>query len=506
MVEQVDVLVVGGGVNGVGIARDAVGRGLSVWLCERDDLASHTSSASTKLIHGGLRYLEQFEFALVGKALAEREVLLRAAPHIIWPLRFVLPHQPHLRPAWMIRIGLFLYDHLGRGRRTLPGSRRVRFGKHVTGEPLRDEFHQGFVYSDAWVQDARLVVLNAMDAARRGARIETHTRCVSARRDGDGWTAELEGRDGTRHFVKARALVNAAGPWAASFLDDVAHVKHDHSLRLIKGSHIVVPKLFDHRYAYIFQQPDRRIVFAIPYEQDFTLIGTTDIEYKDDPSRPVISADEIRYLCDAANRYFKKQLTANDVVWSYSGVRPLLQDDSGNASEVTRDYLLDIDRNGAPLLNVFGGKLTTFRKLAEEAVDRLAPLLGNERPAWTADAPPLPGGGERDMDELIADLRSIRPWLDERFASRLAHNYGTRARDLLGEASGLDELGEHFGADLYQTEVDYLVRHEWATEADDILWRRSKLGLRVDADGVQRLTEYLAHRTRLQGMPAAQTP
>ncbi|HXP00017.1 MAG TPA: glycerol-3-phosphate dehydrogenase [Luteibacter sp.] len=491
-VEQVDVLVVGGGVNGVGIARDAVGRGLSVWLCERDDLASHTSSAATKLIHGGLRYLEQFEFALVGKALAEREVLLRAAPHIIWPLRFVLPHQPHLRPAWMIRIGLFLYDHLGRGRRTLPGSRRVRFSKHVTGEPLRDEFSVGFVYSDAWVQDARLVVLNAMDAARRGARIETHTRCVSARRDGEGWVAELEARDGTRHFVKSRALVNAAGPWAASFLDEVVHLKHEHTLRLIKGSHIVVPKIFEHRYAYIFQQPDRRIVFAIPYERDFTLIGTTDIEYKADPSHPTIDADETAYLCEAVNRYFKKQLTPDDVVWSYSGVRPLLQDESGSASEVTRDYLLDLDQNGAPLLNVFGGKLTTFRKLSEEAIDRLAPLLGNEKPAWTADAPPLPGGGERDTDELLADIRSSRPWLPEKLAWRLVHSYGTRARDLLGEASGLAALGQNFGSDLYQAEVDYLVRHEWATEAEDILWRRSKIGLRVTPPDVQRLTDYLS--------------
>ena len=494
VVEQVDVLVVGGGVNGVGIARDAVGRGLSVRLCERDDLASHTSSASTKLIHGGLRYLEQFEFALVGKALAEREVLLRAAPHIIWPLRFVLPHQPHLRPAWMIRIGLFLYDHLGRGRRTLPGSRRVRFGKHVTGEPLRDEFTQGFVYSDAWVQDARLVVLNAMDAARRGATIQTHTRCVSAKRENDGWVAELESRDGSRYTVHARALVNAAGPWAASFLDNVAHIKHDHSLRLIKGSHIVVPKLYDHRYAYIFQQPDRRIVFAIPYERDFTLIGTTDIEYKDDPSHPVISDEETRYLCDAANRYFKKQLTPGDVVWNYSGVRPLLQDESGSASEVTRDYQLDLDTNGPPLLNVFGGKLTTFRKLSEEAVDRLAPLLGNDKPAWTADAKPLPGGGERDIDGLLEDIRSSRPWLSEEFAWRLVHSYGTRARDLLGEAASLDALGEHFGADLYQTEVDYLVRHEWATEVEDILWRRSKLGLRFDQEGIARLTNYLAKR------------
>ncbi|HEY9131166.1 MAG TPA: glycerol-3-phosphate dehydrogenase [Dyella sp.] len=492
--QQVDVLVVGGGINGAGIARDAAGRGLSVWLCERDDLAAHTSSASTKLIHGGLRYLEQFEFALVGKALAEREVLLRAAPHIIWPLRFVLPHQPHLRPAWMIRLGLFLYDHLGKGRRTLPDSRRVRFAKHVTGEALRDEFAIGFVYSDAWVQDARLVVLNATDAARRGAQIRTHTRCVSVRRTGGGWIAELEPRDGERYFVRARALVNATGPWAASFLDDVAQVRHTHSLRLVKGSHIVVPKLYDHRYAYIFQQPDRRIVFAIPYERDFTLIGTTDLEYNDDPARPTISAAEVDYLCAAANRYFKRQLTSGDVVWSYSGVRPLLQDHAGNASEVTRDYLLDLDTQGAPLLNVFGGKLTTFRKLAEEAVDRLAPLLDHRQPAWTADAKPLPGGGERDIDGLLEDILASRPWLPETLAWRLVHSYGTRARDLLGEASDLGELGEYFGADLYRAEVDYLVRHEWVTCAEDVLWRRSKLGLRIDAGGVARLDRYLAKR------------
>lgn len=492
MLEQVDVLVIGGGINGVGIARDAVGRGLSVVLCERDDLASHTSSASTKLIHGGLRYLEQFEFALVGKALAEREVLLKAAPHIIWPLRFVLPHQPHLRPAWMIRIGLFLYDHLGRGRRTLPGSRRIRFSKHVVGGPLRDEFHVGFVYSDAWVQDARLVVLNAMDAAQRGAEINTHTRCISAKRDGEYWIAELESEGGARRTVRARALVNAAGPWAASFLDDIAKVKHNHALRLIKGSHIVVPKLFDHRYAYIFQQPDRRIVFAIPYERDFTLIGTTDIEYKTDPSHPTIDNEETAYLCEATNRYFKRNLTPADVVWSYSGVRPLLEDKSGNASEVTRDYHIELDGSaGPPLLNVFGGKLTTYRKLSEEALDLLGAALGNAKPAWTADARPLPGGGESDIDALLDDVRASRPWLPETMAWRLVHNYGTRTRDLLGDANGLDALGEHFGADLYQIEVDYLVRHEWATQAEDILWRRSKLGLRVGPDDVARLTAYL---------------
>lgn len=493
MHEEVDVLVVGGGINGVGIARDAAGRGLSVLLCERDDLASHTSSASTKLIHGGLRYLEQFEFALVGKALAEREVLLRAAPHIIWPLRFVLPHQPHLRPAWMIRIGLFLYDHLGRGRRTLPGSRRIRFSKHVVGGPLRDEFHVGFVYSDAWVQDARLVVLNAMDAAHRGAEIVTHTRCLSAKRDGDWWVVELVSDGGNRRTVHARSLVNAAGPWAASFLDDVAKVKHSHALRLIKGSHIVVPKLFEHRYAYIFQQPDRRIVFAIPYERDFTLIGTTDIEYTTDPARPTIDKDETAYLCEATNRYFKKNLAPSDVVWSYSGVRPLLEDKSGNASEVTRDYHIELDgSNGPPLLNVFGGKLTTYRKLSEEALDLLGEALGNSAPAWTADARPLPGGGESDIDALLDDVRASRAWLPEAMAWRLVHNYGTRARDLLGDAEGEEALGEHFGADLYQAEVDYLVRHEWATQAEDILWRRSKLGLRIAPDDVTRLTAYLA--------------
>ncbi len=374
MVEQVDVLVIGGGVNGVGIARDAAGRGLSVWLCERDDLAAHTSSASTKLIHGGLRYLEQFEFALVGKALAEREVLLRAAPHIIWPLRFVLPHQPHLRPAWMIRLGLFLYDHLGRGRRTLPGSRRVRFGKHVTGEPLRDDFSVGFVYSDAWVQDARLVVLNAMDAARRGVHIETHTRCVSARRDGEGWTAELEARDGSRHFVKARALVNAAGPWAASFLDDVAHVKLPALAAPDQGQ--------PYRGAEDLRTPLRVHLPATgpPHRLRDPLRARLHPDRHDGhrvQGRPLAPDDhgERKRAISATRRTAtsKKQLTPNDVVWSYSGVRPLLQDEAGSASEVTRDYLLDIDQNGPPLLNVFGGKLTTYRKLSEEAVDKLAP-------------------------------------------------------------------------------------------------------------------------------------
>lgn len=492
MTEQFDLLVVGGGINGAGIARDAAGRGLSVCLCERDDLAAHTSSASTKLIHGGLRYLEQYEFALVGKALAEREVLLRAAPHIIWPLRFVLPHQSHLRPAWMIRLGLLLYDHLGRGRRTLPRSRRVSLKRHKSGLPLRDEFHIGFVYSDAWVQDARLVVLNAMDAMERGATIYTRTRCVSASRDAQGWAAQLESAHGERSTIRAKALVNATGPWAVDFLDNVAKVGHDHALRLVKGSHIVVPRLFEHPYAYIFQQPDRRIVFAIPYEHDFTLIGTTDLDYRDDPSAPHISEDETRYLCDAVNRYFKRSITPADVVWSYSGVRPLLDDEAGSASEVTRDYLLELDQQGAPLLNVFGGKLTTYRKLAEEAMDRLAHVFPQASEAWTAEGHPLPGGERQDVGTLQRELQSAHPWLPETMAWRLVHSYGSRTMRILGQARSLQDLGEHFGADLYQAEVDYLRALEWAVDATDVLWRRSKLGLRLTPEQMQRLTAYLA--------------
>ncbi len=491
MADRFDVLVVGGGINGVGIARDAVGRGLKVCLCERDDLAAHTSSASTKLIHGGLRYLEQYEFRLVGKALAEREVLLRMAPHIIWPLRFVLPHQPHLRPAWLIRIGMLLYDHLGGGRRTLEGSRKLDLRTHAVGTPLRDELTTGFAYSDAWVQDARMVVLNAMDAAQRGATVYTRTRCVSARRHADYWVAELENAQGERFTVEAKMLVNAAGPWAVNFLDEVASVKHEYALRLVKGSHIVVPKMFDHDHAYIFQQPDRRIVFAIPYERDFTLIGTTDAEYHADPSHPKISADEVGYLCEAANRYFKQAITPADVVWTYSGVRPLLEDEQDNASEVSRDYQLEVDAQAAPLLSVFGGKLTTYRKLAEQAVDKVVAQLGRKAPAWTADGAPLPGGERRDFEALLAEVRAARPWLPADMAWRLVRNYGTRVEAILGNASTLSALGEHFGADLYMAEVTYLRDNEWVVQAHDLLWRRSKLGLRLTPAQQQRLAEVL---------------
>ncbi|WP_110654170.1 glycerol-3-phosphate dehydrogenase [Salinicola halimionae] len=490
--ETYDLIVIGGGINGAGIARDAAGRGLSVLLVEADDLASHTSSASTKLIHGGLRYLEQYEFKLVAKALSEREILLKAAPHIIWPMRFILPHQKHLRPAWMIRIGLFLYDHLG-GRQTLAGSHGVKFADHPAGIPLKSEFTKGFAYSDAWVQDARLVVLNCMDAANRGARVMTRTRAESAVRRADDWQVTLKTTEGETIQVAARGLANAAGPWAARFLDEVASQHHRYSLRLIKGSHIVVKKLFDHDHAYIFQQPDGRIVFAIPYERDFTLIGTTDVEHEGAPGKVAIEEDEIRYLCESANRYFERSIDSGDVVWSYSGVRPLLDDREDNASEITRDYRIQLDTSGgAPLLNVFGGKLTTYRRLAEDAVDKLAPELGHHAKAWTGKGDPLPGGEEAKPQHLLESLQVSHPFIPLGMANRMVFNYGTRVRDIVGDANSLDDLGEHFGADLYAAEVDYLREHEWARMADDILWRRSKLGLRLNDSEKRRLADHLA--------------
>ncbi|MGQ7244052.1 glycerol-3-phosphate dehydrogenase [Salinicola sp. V024] len=490
--ETYDLIVIGGGINGAGIARDAAGRGLSVLLVEADDLASHTSSASTKLIHGGLRYLEQYEFKLVAKALSEREILLKAAPHIIWPMRFILPHQKHLRPAWMIRTGLFLYDHLG-GRQTLASSHGIKFADHAAGAPLKSEFTKGFVYSDAWVQDARLVVLNCMDAANHGARIMTHTRAETAVRNRDEWTITLRTAEGETIQVAARGLVNAAGPWAVRFLDEVALQDHPYSLRLIKGSHIVVNKLFDHDYAYIFQQPDGRIVFAIPYERDFTLIGTTDVEHEGAPGEIAIEEDEIGYLCESANRYFERSIGPDDIVWSYSGVRPLLDDREDNASEITRDYRIQLDTaGGAPLLNVFGGKLTTYRRLAEDAVDQLAPELGNQAKAWTGKGHPLPGGEEAKPQHLFESLQASHPFIPLGMANRMVFNYGTRIMNIVGDANSLDDLGEHFGADLYAAEVDYLRDHEWAHTAEDILWRRSKLGLRLKDSERSRLADYLA--------------
>jgi len=502
--ERFDVLVVGGGINGVAIARDAAGRGLSVLLCEQDDLAAHTSSASSKLIHGGLRYLEQYEFTLVGKALAERDVVLNSAPHIVRPLRFVLPHEPHLRPEWMIRAALLLYDNLGRRRaHSLLHSRRVDLREHPAGAALKPQFDSGFIYSDAWCDDARLVVLNALDAAARGAQVLTRTRCTNVRRAGARWTAQLRGSEGGVRDIEARALVNATGPWATRFLDDVARLPHAHTLRLIKGSHIVVNKLYDHAWAYTFQQSDRRIVFAIPFEQDYTLIGTTDTEFSGAPEKVCIDSGEIDYLCAAASRYFAHPVMPADVVWSYSGVRPLLEDESSSAAEVTRDYLLDFDDGAAPLLNVFGGKITTHRKLAEEALDSLAPALGNTHDAWTAaDDVRLPGAdfsGHRGIgvgfDAYLHEVVRRFPWLPGGLALRYVRAYGTRVDRVIGNAGRLEDLGENFGADLYAAEVDYLVREEWACSADDILWRRSKLGLRVDAPGRARLEAFLGSQT-----------
>ncbi len=477
MTDGYDLLVVGGGINGAGIARDAAGRGLKVLLVEQGDLASATSSRSTKLIHGGLRYLEYYEFRLVREALKEREILLNAAPHIVWPLRFVLPHERHLRPAWMIRLGLLLYDHLG-GRHRLPGSRGVALDRDPVGRPLKESFRRGFVYSDCWVEDSRMVALNARDAAERGADIRTRTRCVSAAREGDVWRAKFS--DGGQ--ATARALVNAAGPWVAQFLDQGLHLPHRSVLRLVKGSHIVVPRLFEGDQAYILQNDDRRIVFAIPYERNFTLIGTTDVPYEGDPADVAISEEETGYLCQVINRYFRKSISPADVVWHYAGVRPLYDDASADASAVTRDYVLDLaaPEGGAPLLSIFGGKITTYRRLAEHAMEKLAPYLPKAGGTWTASSR-LPGGDIPDADfaGFLARLQVGRPWLPADLARRYARAYGTRVERLLGEAKSLAELGRAYGEDLYGAEVEYLIDQEWARSAEDILWRRSKLGLHL---------------------------
>ncbi|TAM53428.1 MAG: glycerol-3-phosphate dehydrogenase [Paraburkholderia sp.] len=486
-----DLLVVGGGINGAGIARDAAGRGLSVLLVEQDDLASHTSSSSTKLIHGGLRYLEYKEFGLVRKALQERETLLRAAPHIIWPLRFVMPHMPNLRPAWLIRAGLFLYDHLAR-RELLPGSRGIDMRRHPAGAPLVDSIARGFVYSDGWVDDARLVVLNALDARERGATVLTRTKLVGAVRAGGEWHTQLRGADGSRLDVRAGAIANAAGPWVGQLLHDALGRGAHHSVRLVKGSHIVTRRLFDHDHAYIFQNPDKRIIFAIPYEHDFTLIGTTDVEYHGDPSQVAITEDETRYLCESINRYFKRKITPSDVCWTYSGVRPLLEEEGAdNPSAVTRDYRLELDANAgeAPLLSVFGGKITTFRKLAEEAVDRLATVAPIAKGAWTAGVP-LPGGdiAQAKFEPFAAAFANEHPWLPAELARRYARAYGTRARTLVGTAKALSELGREFAPGLFEQELCYLRDVEWARCAQDVLWRRSKLGLHLPAGTVQQVT------------------
>ncbi|MBF9031769.1 glycerol-3-phosphate dehydrogenase [Rhodobacterales bacterium HKCCE3408] len=512
MSEPFDLFIIGGGINGTGIARDAAGRGLSVCLAEKADLAGATSSASTKLFHGGLRYLEFFEFDLVKKALVERETLLRAMPHISWPMRFVLPLSPDMRfesstptsrmlntvmpwmkgrrPNWLIRLGLFLYDNLG-GREILPGTRSVDLTNGPEGAPLKPKFRQAYEYSDCWVQDSRLVVLNARDAQARGATILTRTGVTSAARDGDLWRITVEDDSGTREY-RAKALVNAGGPWVADVVANVVRMNSSEKIRLVRGSHIVTQKLYDHDKCYFFQGSDGRIIFAIPYETDFTLIGTTDQEHTDDPRNAHCTDAERDYLIDFANQYFEREITADDIVWTYSGVRPLYDDGAKSATAATRDYVLSLETDGAPLLSVFGGKITTYRKLSEQAMAKLAPHFDGLPGNWTAGVA-LPGGDfpVRGFEELVEGLLRDYPFLTPPWARRLARNYGTEAREILGSAEDAAALGRDFGATLTEAEVRFLMEKEYARTAEDVVWRRSKLGLRLSAEEIAALDGWM---------------
>jgi len=492
-----DIFIIGGGINGCGIARDAAGRGYSVFLAEAADLASGTSSGSTKLIHGGLRYLEYYEFRLVREALIEREVLWRNAPHIVHPMRFVLPHHEGLRPAWLLRLGLFLYDHIG-GRKLLPKTRTLDMRRDPAGRPLKAGYSRAFEYSDCRVDDARLVVLNARDAADRGAGIATRTRAIAARREGDLWRVEVEdAATRARRTVRARLLVNAAGPWIDHVLTGTLGRAGTHNVRLVQGSHIVVRRKYADPRAYFFQNADGRIVFAIPYEDDFTLIGTTDRDYEGDPRNVAITDAETDYLCAAASEYFAEPVRREDIVWTYSAVRPLYDDGASKAQEATRDYVLKLDGAAGepPLLNVFGGKITTYRKLAEHAVEKIGAALGRKAPGWTADAP-LPGGEfpaeafEAEAARLAADYAFLAPG----HARRLLRLYGTRARVILGNARSPADLGRHFGADLYEAELRYLIDREWALTVEDVLWRRTKLGLRLGAGETEAVAAFMRSR------------
>ena len=495
-----DLAIIGGGVNGCGIARDAAGRGNSVFLCEMNDLASGTSSWSTKLVHGGLRYLEYYEFRLVREALIEREILWQIAPHIIRPLRFVLPHHDGLRPAWLLRLGLFLYDHIG-GRHLLPPTRSVDLARDEVGKPLvRDRYTEGFEYSDCFVDDARLVILTARDAADRGAEIRTRARAVEIRQADGVWRVTVENTlTGERSTILARVLVNAGGPWVEQVLAAGSGVNARAKVRLVQGSHIVVRKLYEHDRAYMFQNSDGRIVFAIPYQEDFTLIGTTDRDYEGDPAKVKASAEEIQYLCASVSEYLAKPVKPDDVVWAYSGVRPLYDDGASEAKAATREYVFELDTpGGVPLLSIYGGKITTHRRLAEEALEQLSPYLhgAKAREGWTGTSP-LPGG---DLDvsaipALSSELARTYPFLTPAHANRLAHAYGTRAEKLLGDAKSPADLGQSFGATLTETEVRYLMAMEWALTADDIVWRRSKLGLQLTAAEIAGIDDWMVtHR------------
>lgn len=491
-----DLVVIGGGINGCGIARDAAGRGLKVLLVEQGDLAQGTSSASTKLIHGGLRYLEYYEFRLVREALSEREVLLKNAPHIIWPLRFVLPNNKAVRPAWLVRLGLFLYDHIG-GRKILPATQTLKL--HNTpelGDPIKDNFTVAFEYSDCWVDDARLVVLNALDAAKRGADIRVQTRCTAAKRENNCWQIQLENtKTKQSETIQARILVNATGPWIDHVLHEVnALASAQHNVRLVRGSHIIVPKLYAHDKAYFFQNTDGRIMFSIPYEQDFTLLGTTDADHHGGLEQVQITEQETQYLCDSASLYFKQPIKRESVVWTYAGVRPLYDDGASEAKAATREYVLRVeDEQGqAPLLNVFGGKITTYRRLAEDALDKLKPWMANATGEWTKQAA-LPGGEFEleDRQRLITQLQKDYPFVDSVWANSLMRRYGKRAWDLLGNAQSLNDLGQAFGASLTEREAQFLRDTEWALDADSILWRRSKLGLHMTPEQRTAFTTWL---------------
>ena len=512
----VDLFVIGGGINGCGIARDAVGRGLSVELAEMNDLASGTSSASTKLFHGGLRYLEYWEIRLVREALIERETLLSAMPHISWPMRFVLPYHPDMRfegdtptskvlriimpwmkgrrPAWLIRFGLFLYDNLG-GRQILQGTTSLRLAGTPEGAPLQDRFEKAYEYSDCWIEDSRLVVLNARDAEARGARINVRTKVVSAQQVDGHWHVTLEAQDsGERRLIIARMIVNAGGPWVENVIRNTVRINATEGVRLVRGSHIVTHKLYDHDKCYFFQGEDGRIIFTIPYETDFTLIGTTDADHTDVEAKPVCTPEEQAYLLDFASKYLKKPVTKEDVVWTYSGVRPLYNDGASSATAATRDYVLKVDQTaGAPILNVFGGKITTYRKLAESALEKMTPFFPNVGKPWTAGVP-LPGGNFA-VDGVLALKQALMaqyPFLSDRWAMRLIKAYGVEAAEVLGDAKTKAELGQGFGADLTEREVMWLVEKEFARSAEDIVWRRSKLGLRLKQTEIGILQDWLA--------------
>ncbi|GHG20501.1 glycerol-3-phosphate dehydrogenase [Paracoccus aerius] len=490
--EMIDLFVIGGGINGAGMARDAAGRGLKVVLCEKDDLAQGTSSRSGKLVHGGLRYLEYYEFRLVREALIEREVLLNAAPHIIWPMRFVLPHSPEDRPAWLVRLGLFLYDHLG-GRKKLPGTRTLDLRRDPEGAPLLDQYHKGFEYSDCWVDDARLVILNAVGAAEKGAEVLTRSPCISARRENGAWTAQTRNElTGEVRTFRARCIVNCAGPWVSQVINNVAGSNSSRNVRLVKGSHIIVPKWWSGQQAYLVQNKDRRVIFINPYEGDKALIGTTDIPWENRAEDVTISDDEVDYLLAAVNRYFKEKLRPSDVLHAFSGVRPLFDDGAGNPSAVTRDYVFDLDTTGgAPLLNVFGGKITTFRELAERGMHKLRDIFPAMGPDWT-ETTPLPGGeiANADFESFLNLLRELHPWMPRKLVVHYARLYGARTKDVVAGAMNMDGLGRHFGGNLYEAEARYLVAREWAQQPEDILWRRTKHYLHLTPEEQQAFVDW----------------